>query len=812
MSLEDRQKVMEDEYTNQGIADAIKKWQDDLAAGRLAETNVGKRLTIRLYNMLEGELEVQCNAGTRGVGGRYRRLLKEVGLDVCAVIGLRTALSMYGSMRGRIGEPRVPVVQDFISEVGADLELEHMHRKLTIAAPGYMHRVNTSLEEARTKSANHRKRTFKAVADNVGAGAVSWTTLEKNGAAGIIIQAMVDCTLMELIHLPKQGGQQWVGIRCPEGIEKYIEAASRQVRAFVRFPPMLVPPKPHTLDTLFTGASYLTESMSKQCSTITTRAHRADYREWVRANMSQDALSAANYAANVQYRIDVQTLSMLQSVFADPAYHGVCGIPSLTPIKPPPYPHPPEWDKEDAELMEQHDAWKSEAKAAHSADLIRRSHVLFFSQITKYMREFSEDILYFPTYFDWRGRLYFRSRINPQGADFVKASLRFANAKSLGSRGLFWLKVHIANCFGFDKARFNVRAAWVDAQLDALRVVAHDNVDAEMMQKADSPWCFYVAVRELFAALDSGHPETFKSSLPIAMDATCSGMQHLSALLRDPVGGGFTNLFDNGGENKADIYAGVADKAVSLVESDRDNPEQGQYWLLNGITRAMAKRPVMTYVYGGTITSCTDYVYNSAKDEGKVGLENYSLFKLASYISGKLRGGIEVVVPAVAEGMRFLRSLSGMMPQHTAMKWVSPVGFPALQHYSTEDEVRMNLNGLGVFLTMTTYNDQEIDRRKATNGIAPNFVHSLDSAHLCMVLNAFRGDIVPIHDSFATHACDVDTMHAVLRDEFIRMYEDQDPLMVLVSGVQQYRDEEIVLPAKGTLSVSRVRDSEFFMC
>lgn len=812
MTLEDRQRTLEDEYTNQGIADAIKKWQDDLAAGRLAETNVGKRLTLRLYTMLETELNNTCNAGTRGVGGRYRRLLREIGLDICAVIGIRTALSMYGSMRGRMGEPRVPVTQDFISEVGNDLELEHMHKKLSIVAPGYMHRVNKSLDEARTKSTNHRKRTFKAVAENVQAGAVSWTLLEKNGAASLILQAMIDASMLELVHLPKHGGQVWVGIRCPDNIEKYVEAASRQVRAFVRYPPMLVPPKPHTLDTLFTGASYLTEGMSKQCSTITTRAHRADYRDWIRANMQQSALDAANRAASVQYRIDTQVLAMLQSVFADPAYHGVCGIPSLEPIKPPPYPHGAEWNREDPALMEQHEAWKAEAKAAHSADLVRRSHVMFFSQITKYMREFSEDVLYFPTYFDWRGRLYFRSRINPQGADFVKASLRFANARALGTRGLFWLKVHIANCFGFDKPRFDVRAAWVDQNLDALRVVLQDNVDSELMQKADSPWCFYTAVRELFAALNSGSPETYQSSLPVAMDATCSGMQHLSALLRDPIGGGFTNLYDGGGENKADIYAGVADMAVKLVQSDRENPEQGQYWLLNGITRAMAKRPVMTYVYGGTITSCTEYVYNSAKDEGKVGLENYSLFKLAAYISGKLRGGIEVVVPAVAEGMRFLRSLSGMMPQHTAMRWVSPVGFPALQHYSTESSIRMDMKGIGTMITMVTYNDQEIDRRKATNGIAPNFVHSLDSAHLCLTLNAFQGDIIPIHDSFATHACDVDAMQYVLRDVFAKMYEQHDPLAVLVQGVQQYCDEVIELPKKGSLDVSKVRDSEFFMC
>lgn len=812
MSLEDRQRKLEDEYTNQGIADAIKKWQDDLAAGRLAETNVGKRLTIRLYSVLQGELLNLCNAGTRGVGGRYRTLLKEIGLDVCAVIGLRTCLGLHGQVRMINGKPRMPVVQDFISEAGPALELEHMHAKLKLAAPGYLARVDASLSEARTKNRNHRKRTFQATAENVGAGEVLWSVSEREGAAKLLIEAAVEAQVLELIRLPKSGGQSWVGIQCTEAITKHVEAAGRQVRAFVRFPPMLVPPKLHTRETLFSGASYLTDAMSTQTGSMIVRGYRKDYRDWIRENVGQPALDAANRAAQTPYCIDLHTLSLLQTVFSDTAYHGVCGIPTLQPIAPPAYPLPENWDRESGQNIEAHNAWKAEAKQAHTDEMIRRSHVMFFSQITKYMREFSEDTLYFPTYFDWRGRLYFRSRINPQGADFVKASIRFARHKALGTRGLFWLKVQVANSFGFDKPRFDKRAAWVDQNLDALRVVMKDNVDSEMMQKADAPWCFYVAVRELFHALDSGAPESFMSNLPVAMDATCSGMQHLSAMLRDPIGGGFTNLFDNGEENKSDIYGGVALVSVRNVEQDRDNPEQAQYWLLNGITRAMAKRPVMTYVYGGTIQSCTDYVYNSAKDEGKVGLENYSLFNLSAYISGKLRSGIEETVPAVAEGMRFLRALCGMMPANTAMRWVTPVGFPALQHYATEDVVRVDLVGLGIQASMTRYNDNEIDRRKASNGIAPNFVHSLDSAHLCMVLNAFQGDMLPIHDSFATHACDVDTLHIVLRSEFVRLYKEFDPLGVLVASVQQYRDEVIHQPQIGVLDIQKVLHSEFFMC
>ncbi len=435
-----------------------------------------------------------------------------------------------------------------------------------------------------------------------------------------------------------------------------------------------------------------------------------------------------------------------------------------------------------------------------------------FHQTMKYLREYSGDTLYFPTYFDWRGRLYFRSRINPQGTDFVKAVLQFANKKPLGKHGLYWLKVHVATCYGFDKKLMDTRAVWADENIDLIRDAVENHIDSDFFRGADSPWCFYVAAKEMLKAIDSGSPETWETGVPVAMDATCSGMQHLSALLRDPVGGMFTNLLPNNGTEKEDIYAAVAAVAVSSIQKDRENLAQAQYWLDAGVPRSDAKRPVMTYVYGGTLMSCTEYVFLSMQERSLQGTEEYSAFKLASYLSRHLRKGIESAVPSSAEAMRFLRSLASMMPDNKVMQWVTPAGFPVVQHYAREEVVRVDLPAVGVKLSMTRFNQAESNRAKSVNGIAPNFVHSLDSAHLVRVINAFDGCLVPIHDSFATHPCDVEEMHRVLRQEFVSMYSSCDPLAALIACAQYHCHDEIEAPAKGSLDIQKVLDSEFFMC
>lgn len=818
MDLIERQLKIEDEYTTDGIKRAIAKWAADLASGQLANTGVGRTMIVKTYGLVSAELERVCSSGTRGVGGRYRTLLKEVGLDTCAVIAIRSALGLVGHAksvsvsdrrRDRSGEP---LAQDFISDAGNNLELEHMLAKLQLAAPGYMHRVTVSLDEARTKSSNHRKRTFAASAKNVGVQDVAWAASEKEGASRLLLEALIACEIVQTYDVPKSRGQNWVAIKAAPAVEEHIERMGNAVRAFVMYPPMLVKPEPHTMDTLFTGASYLTAGMKAHSWTLKVRTRRGDLRRWVKANMQQSVLDAGNKAASQPYVIDTETASLLRDLFNQGVYNGIAGIPASNPIEAPEYPLPEGWDRENEALVEQHDAWKAQARQAYADEIVRKSHVMAFHQTLKYLREYSGDTLYFPTYFDWRGRLYFRSRINPQGTDFVKATLQFANKKPLGERGLYWLKAHVATCYGYDKKIMDARVVWTDTNMQFIRDAVQNHIDSDFFRAADSPWCFYVAARELLRALDSGSPETWETGIPVAMDATCSGLQHLSALLRDPVGGMFTNLVPNNGTEKEDIYAGVAAVAVANIQKDLDNLEQAQYWIDAGVPRSAAKRPVMTYVYGGTLMSCTEYVFLDMQERGLKATEAYSQFKLASYLSRHLRRGIESTVPAAAEAMRFLRQLAGIVPEDGVMRWVTPAGFPVVQHYAKEDVVKLNLPGIGVQINMTRFDQSLSNRAKAVNGVSPNFVHSLDSAHLVRVINAFDGSLVPIHDSFATHPCDVDAMHVVLRSEFVSMYEDADPLADLVAGVQDFTHDKIELPVRGSLDIQKVLKSEFFMC
>ena len=67
---------------------------------------------------------------------------------------------------------------------------------------------------------------------------------------------------------------------------------------------------------------------------------------------------------------------------------------------------------------------------------------------------------------DFRGRAYpIPPHLSHIGDDLSRGLLLFEEAKPLGERGLRWLKIHLANLFGYDKANFDERVNWVEEHL-----------------------------------------------------------------------------------------------------------------------------------------------------------------------------------------------------------------------------------------------------------------------------------------------------------------------------------------------------------
>jgi DNA-directed RNA polymerase len=84
-----------------------------------------------------------------------------------------------------------------------------------------------------------------------------------------------------------------------------------------------------------------------------------------------------------------------------------------------------------------------------------------------------------------------------------------------------------------------------------------------------------------------------------------------------------------------------------------------------------------------------------------------------------------------------------------------------------------------------------VSKRKQLQGFPPNFIHSLDATH--MLLSALRCDelglsFAAVHDSFWTHARDIETMNTVLRDTFIRIHSEDVIGRLAAEFAARYKD------------------------
>lgn len=460
--------------------------------------------------------------------------------------------------------------------------------------------------------------------------------------------------------------------------------------------------------------------------------------------------------------------------------------------------------------------WKAQAKAWYTNRRLQRAARGRMYMALRTANEFAEyPAIHFVYFADSRGRIYPMTQgISPQGSDLQKALLKFADGKPLSTpAAVWWFLIQGANKWGFDKAALQDRADWHKDKIESILDMADNPQDNRQWMEADKPlqflaWCFEFARWHR-------DPGTFVSHLPIGLDGSCSGLQHFSAMLRDEIGGKATNLTNS--VVMQDIYQYVADAATKRMQADVPDAEGYRaLWLKEGITRKVTKRSVMTTPYGVTKRSAVKYVIEDYLKSNRA-FDKKDNYGQAHYLMNYVWPAIGDVVVKGREAMSWLTNAAKVIVKlHTpedegVISWVTPSGFLASQAYYDIEEHRVATKLYGhARIKVVTENDETSAARHAT-AMAPNFVHSMDASHLHLTVCALEEQVPNvslafIHDDFGVHAHDCQALYDILRQEFVAMYRDNDPLkdfMTRHPGV-------VPPPAHGNLNLNDVLESPFF--
>lgn len=606
-------------------------------------------------------------------------------------------------------------------------------------------------------------------------------------------------------------------------IEKNFDAAQMLNPVYL---PMVVPPADWEGPR---GGGYLTIH-SKQLTLVKTK--NRNYLEELEGMPEQMALvyEAINHIQRTPWKVNEFVLAAFQ-IIHDRGL-ATAGLPSGEDLPVPPSPLAKDQDSKTLTDVqkEQFKAWKKAATAVYDENIRIKSKRLMTSKIRMIAEKFSVyESIYFPHTMDFRGRIYPAPMyLNPQGNSLAKGLLQFADGKPLGTNeAACELAIHGANCYGYDKASMQERVDWVvEHREQILQAGTNPMADLWWAKEADDPWSFLAFCREWVGYCENGYDHV--SYIPIAKDGSCSGLQHFSAALRDPEGGSAVNLIPT--DRPADIYQTVIDKTIAKVQADLTHSGEkdiAQAWLDYGMSRKTAKRTTMTRVYGSTLYSARAFVQEYIMDtDAKRRQEDPDYisplkereFEAAVYLAKHVWSSINETVIAAKDGMDWLQECAReLAAENLPIVWTTVDGFPVMQNYPdmAKRRVKTKFGDQLVYLTVQEAIKDKLDRRRQGNGISPNWVHANDGCHLRMTVNlaAFNGvtHFAMIHDSFGCHAADVEMLGACLRETFVELYVDNDPLLRFKAEGEALVGKELpALPEKGELDVTQVRDSEFF--
>ncbi len=809
--LVDAQIAREERASDRGRANALRKIQLAVQKGSVDSVPASGRLLARLHSLVMEDLRPIVEKTARGPGAALRGWLRELPLDVLAMLVLRSVVQQTLSR-----QPHTCTVQALGIALGKAIVLEVAVRQVEKLNPVYIEKTLSYLKASGTQSESHTARTMRrAVANVIGETAEKYQLPQRDflsiGKHGL--QACLNAGIVHIQRVQTKRGTA-VTFHLDDSIrDSLVDNGS----AFARFSmePMLAPPQSWSNNW---DGGYYTSDMRMQAPLLNAMGRTREVRE-LRKQGLQDAervLNVANYLQSIPYRVHRPTAEMLLKVWA--AGGAAMGLPALRMRPKPQFPFedkPKEaWDERD---QEDFDLWKAEMAEWYRDERKHKSLALATSALAQHLRELGDSELYYPARLDFRQRFYYTGSPNLQGQDSAKACLHFAEKKPLGQEGVFWLKVSIANCFGLDKDAFEARAKWTTDNWELLVQGLQDPVDAPLWRECkDAPFGAYAAVWELNQAYLSGDPTSYCTGVPVHMDATCSGLQHFSALLRDPVGAYYTNLTSENIDAKADIYqrvAGLAEDKVASIAGQPMHPDflEARVWQDLGVERSLAKGPVMTYVYGATLRGAGQGCALYLRDKDIEVPEGSSRLRAGMFLARILFASIAEAVPAAAAAMKWLQECMRQVPRDRVVSWKNPVGWTVVQAYDEVQEERVAIRSCGLSKVTLQTPTGMMDGTRMRNAVCPNFIHALDAAHLTLVAERMQAEamqMVAIHDSFGTHPCDVGRMLLIVKERMVHLYKDNDPLGLFLNGL----GVDMERPLAGSFVIDDILNAKFTFC
>jgi DNA-directed RNA polymerase len=230
---------------------------------------------------------------------------------------------------------------------------------------------------------------------------------------------------------------------------------------------------------------------------------------------------------------------------------------------------------------------------------------------------------YLPTFAEFRGRIYTLSNyLSYQGGDIARALLLFSLKDSdkkmnnisnyLSELGFEYLRVYFANLAGYSKESWKYRDNWCQNNLHEIikdfytdRQIFY-NKHLKFVKEPMQYISILLALGDVIVQLKKESNLNISINNPILFDASCSGIQHISAMTRDVILANNVNITSFYDKEVNDVITNSKAEdfynyAANLIQKELDVNENNNLKSIK-LNRELIKRTVMTIPYNISLT------------------------------------------------------------------------------------------------------------------------------------------------------------------------------------------------------------------
>jgi hypothetical protein len=519
-------------------------------------------------------------------------------------------------------------------------------------------------------------------------------------------------------------------------------------------------------------------------------------------------------------------------------------------------------------------------------ELKKRSRRAEFNQTLRKAQVLAEEPEFYQLVeLDYRGRFYFvEPFFNYQATDVAKGLMEFSAGHKMGETGERALSIHTASSFNMsydiddipswcesdyksylesegldsisvDKMTLDDRDMWSRENID---MILRQAISGEINMDAEKPVVFMACCLEWHNIyLNPDHV----SHLPIPIDGSNNGWQHLGAISKDKKTGELVGMVPS--DIQEDLYVQTGKELVKKM------PEwfQERSMPMKHIRKGISKRGSMTRAYSAGEKTIGINMYADCWHEGFTDKYNISVEDCGK-LSHNLIAAISTVCPGPLKTMSYLQKLAAYEIGHYSwflngkvadrkynkikkkikklntymnnnrdelellylelknfnrllvsgngkdyIEWDTPSNFHVVYHKYLQRsfQCKGTIAGVGRISHRFVEDTEKPDLRGFMSGISPQFVHSQDGAHMALVIDEWEHDFAPVHDSFSTHSCFVKELLVLTKDVFIKMYDHPNYYDIIEENILSNTEGlTIEQPEIGGLVIGDVMYSDYF--